>query len=102
MGFDTFGIHAGHDVLDGGVLTRSVHGLEDEQHGMAILRIHFLLELINLSAELGNEFFVMSIVAVQALDFGLGFFDAEIFAFGDAEVVEVELEFHGEAGVKGV
>ena len=68
---------------------------------MAILRIHFLLELINLSAELGDEFFVMSIVAVQALDFCLGFFDAEIFAFGDAEVVEVELEFHGETGGKG-
>lgn len=37
----------------------------------------------------------MGVVAVEAFDFGFGFFDAEVFALGDAEVVEVDLEFHG-------
>ena len=99
VGLDALGVHAGHDVLDGGVLAGGVHGLEDEQHGVAVLRVHFLLEVVDLRAELGDEFLVVSIVPVEALDFGLRLLDAEVFAFGDSEVFEIELEFHGRDGV---
>jgi hypothetical protein len=95
MRFDAFGVHAGHDVLDGGVFAGGVHGLEDEEHAVAVLGVHFLLEFVDLRSELGDEFFVVGVVAVEAFDFGFGFFDAEVFALGDAEVVEVDLEFHG-------
>jgi hypothetical protein len=37
----------------------------------------------------------VSIVAVEAFDFGPGFLNAKVFAFGDTEVVKVDLEFHG-------
>ena len=30
-------VDAGHDVLDGAVLAGGVHGLEDQQHGPAIV-----------------------------------------------------------------
>ena len=38
-------IDAGHDVLDRAVLARGVHGLEDEQHGPAVLRVEHVLQL---------------------------------------------------------
>src|SRR5262249_28159129 len=38
-------IDPGHDVLDRPVLASSVHGLEDEQHGPAVLRVEHVLEL---------------------------------------------------------
>ena len=33
------GIDARHDVLDGAVLARRIHRLEDQQHGVAVVRI---------------------------------------------------------------
>jgi hypothetical protein len=102
VGFDALGVHAGHDVFDGGVLAGGVHGLEDEEHAMAVLGIHFLLELVDLDAELGDQFLVVGVIAVEALDFGFGFFDAKVFAAGNAEVVEVEVEFHGGTGLRGL
>jgi hypothetical protein len=38
-------IDARHNVLDGAVLAGGVHGLKDEQHGPAILRIERVLQL---------------------------------------------------------
>ena len=38
-------IDAGHHVLDGAVLAGGVHGLEDQQHGPAILGVQALLQL---------------------------------------------------------
>jgi len=32
----TLGINAGHDVLDGAVLSRGVHGLKNQQQGIII------------------------------------------------------------------
>lgn len=95
VGFDAFGVHAGHHMLDGAVLASSVHGLKNKQHAVAVLGIHFLLELVDLNPELGNEFLVVGVIAIEAFDFGLGFLDAEVFAGGDAIVVEVDFEFHG-------
>jgi hypothetical protein len=37
------GVHAGHHVLDRAVLARGIHGLEDEEHGPAILRVEHVL-----------------------------------------------------------
>ena len=36
-------VDPGHDVLDGAVLARSVHRLEDEQQSPLVLRIEFVL-----------------------------------------------------------
>ena len=40
----TLRIYAGHDVLDGAVFSRGVHGLQDQQDGPAILGIEFFLQ----------------------------------------------------------
>ena len=37
-------IYSGHDVLDGAVFSRGVHGLQDHQNGPAILGIEFFLQ----------------------------------------------------------
>ena len=39
-------IHAGHDVLDHAILASGVHSLEDDQDRPAILRIEFLLQVV--------------------------------------------------------
>ena len=38
-------VHARHDVLDGPVLSRRIQGLEDQEHGPAILGVEHVLEL---------------------------------------------------------
>ena len=37
-------IHARHDVLDGSILARRIHRLEDQKHRLAILRVKHVLQ----------------------------------------------------------
>ena len=39
-------IHSAHDGTDRAILTRGIHSLEDEQHGLPIVRIKNLLQLV--------------------------------------------------------
>ena len=38
-------IDAGHHMLDGAILASGVHGLEEEEHGPAVLRVEHVLQL---------------------------------------------------------
>ena len=38
-------VEAGHDVLDGAVLPAGIHGLKDQQHRPAVLRVEHILQL---------------------------------------------------------
>jgi hypothetical protein len=38
-------VDARHHVLDGAVLARGIHGLEDEEHGPTVLRVEHILKL---------------------------------------------------------
>jgi hypothetical protein len=40
----TLRVDAGHHMLDGAILARRVHGLEDEEHGPAVLRVEPVLQ----------------------------------------------------------
>ncbi len=52
----TLGIHPGHHVLDGSVLSRRVHRLKDQKDGVTVGRIVKLLERAQLRDVIVEEF----------------------------------------------
>ncbi len=80
----TLWIDAGHDVLDGAVLSGGIHGLKDEEEGPAVLGVEFFLHV----AEAGDAVFEEALRAALVLDAagfgGVVILQAKLFTFGDA------------------
>ena len=85
-------IDAGHDVLDRAVFASRVHRLEDQQQGPAVLGVkHVLLFRQPRNAAL-EEFRGVALVQLQAAGVPrIEVLEAEAFAFGDTERVDVFL-----------
>ena len=97
------GVHAAEDVLDGAVFAAGVHGLKDEEHGVAVLRIHHLLKFIDLAPKLVDQLAVVGLVLVEAGDSCGPLHQGDVFLFvgWDAELGDVDFEFHS-LGVSGL
>ena len=96
MDVDAVGVHATEDVLDGAVLPSCVHGLEDEEHGVAVLRVHHLLEFVDFTAELVDEIAVVGFVLVKRGNVGRAVDEVRglLLTAGDSELGEIDFEFH--------
>ena len=82
-------IDAGEDVLDGAVLARRIHRLEDAQHRPAILRVEHVLQLREALDTLLEQVGRMVLFDVEAAGIGrVEVLQAEALAGGDAETVQ--------------
>ncbi len=80
-------IDAGHDVLDGTVLARCVHRLEDEKHRPFILGIEHVLHLGQEFDAYGQRFFralFVILFKIQCVT-RVGVLEPELVPVGDAE-----------------
>src|ERR1051326_1128568 len=85
--FATLRIDAGHHMLDSAVFTGSIHRLKDNQHGPAILRVEFVLKLLQQldtrsQRLLCFRFFIG--VEVERVG-GVDLFQSKTLAVGDAK-----------------
>jgi len=79
-------------VLDGAVLPRGIHGLEDEEKGPGILCVKFLLEFGKFFAALVEQFLCVLLGVEFPCVAGVGAADAEFPGMFDAVAI-------GEGGV---
>ena len=95
------GVHALQHALDAAVLAARVHGLEDQEQRMAILRVQLLLEFAYLFRILLHGLFQFILVDIL-LRSGIVFLQAEVPAIRNAMISEVEEVFHlgGNGGAK--
>src|SRR5262249_40333612 len=97
------GVHARHDVLDRPVLAGRVHRLEDNQHGIPVVRVQKLLRLLKVLEALVQDcpgaFLDLGLAQLLHLP-GLGpagvvVLEANLFPRRDAEEVNNVLWDHG-------
>ena len=85
------GVHAAHDVLDGGVLARGVHGLEQHDHALVSLGVELVLEFGHADVVLLGELLVaQALVLVDVRRRGI-VADLEMTLAVEAAVAEVHL-----------
>ena len=82
----TLRIDAGHDVLDGAVLAGGVHGLKNQQDGVAVAGIKQALERAQFLDVAGEDFLVILLRLVEWLHFRRPLFELHLFAFANAEL----------------
>ena len=87
------GIDAGHDMLDGPVLSRRVHGLENQEQGVAVVGVKEALEgpeLLNVFLE---DFFVLFFGAVKGFQEGRPLLEMDGFPFLDTKRLGMNFHF---------
>ncbi len=98
MNFSPVGVHAAHDVTDGAVLARRIHGLEDEEQAVAVVGVHHVLQGVDLFAKGFQALAVGCLVGVELfLSAGGVTVETEAFSTGDAVIADLDLSpvFHG-------
>jgi hypothetical protein len=80
------GIDAGHNVADGTVFSRRIHGLKDQQQGIAIGRIEKLLLRTQLRDVFFQKFLVLLFRLVNGFDLGRPRCEIDILSFPHAKI----------------
>lgn len=95
--FAALGVDAGEDVFDGAVLACGVHGLEDQEEGVAVVGVEEVLEFVEFVDVAGEMFLVVLFAGVVGVDGGGPFFKFYVVCFFNAEVFDID--FHEMAGL---
>ena len=72
---------------DRAVLSRRVHGLEDQQQGVAVRRVEQLLLRAQLRDVVFQQLFILLFRAVHGRDLGRPLFQVDLLAFRHAKIV---------------
>lgn len=86
----TLGIDAGHDMLDGAVLARAIHGLKDEEKGVFVVGVEEFLEVAEFVGVFREKIFVVGFGGVEGIDAGFPFGEVDLFAFASAEFLRID------------
>ena len=86
-------IDARHDVLDGAVLARRIHGLKHKQQGPAVLRVEHVLLFREPLGAASEKFGRLALTQLQAAGVcRIDALQAQALALGNAEWVDVFLD----------
>ncbi len=88
-------IDARHDVLDAAVLAGRIHGLEDDEDGVAVGRVEQLLQVAHALHVRFQQVLVLVLAGIDRLDARRPAVELHLRVGGDAIVLDLDLASHG-------